>query len=371
VSLACWGEYTRKAHVSGYLAPAAGVIKVIAGQAGTLVDKRVKEGQTVARGDTLFVLSTERGSPETPAAQTAAIAALRQRQDALEREADAQAGIARMQVAGTQERLRRMDVERRELQAAATNQRQRMDGAEHAVARFEALRAQGFVPEAQVEQKRDELLQQRGRLSEILRDAAALEREIDTLRRDLASADLRAANDRSRLDRERAMLAQELGERQSRRTVVVTAPADGVATAVLADRGQATNEQTVLLSILPAGAELEARLLVPSRAIASIAVGDTVSLRYQAFPYQRFGTFRGRVAEIPRSMVAPGEADAPVALREPAYRVSVKLESQAVRTDRAQVPLQPDMQLDADIWLERRSLVQWLFEPLLTVARRA
>ena len=63
-------------------------------------------------------------------------------------------------------------------------------------------------------------------------------------------------------------------------------------------------------------------------------------------------------------------ADGPVALQEPAYRVTVKIESQAVRTERAAVPLQPGMQLDADVWLERRRLVEWLFEPLLTVARR-
>jgi membrane fusion protein len=139
---------------------------------------------------------------------------------------------------------------------------------------------------------------------------------------------------------------------------------------VLAERGQTTGTQTVLLSILPAGAALEATLLVPSRAIGFIAQGDTVSMRYQAFPYQRFGTFSGRVTEIPRTMTSPNEADAPVSLKESAYRVTVALESQAVRTERASVPLQAGMLLDADIWLERRRLVEWLFEPLFTVARR-
>lgn len=373
IAIVCWGvwgQYTRKAHVSGYLAPAAGVIKVYAGQAGTLIEKQVQEGQKVARGDTLFVLSTERGSPETPASQTAAIEAIRQRQAALTREVESQAGIARLQVAGTQQRLRRMEAERRELQSAEANQRQRVDSAERAFARYESLGAQRFLPEAQVEQKRDELLDQRGRLSELLRDQASLERELESLRQDLASAELRATHERSKLDREKAQLSQELTEHQSRRTIVITAPADGIATAVLADRGQTTGAQTLLLSILPAGTQLEAKLLVPSRSIAFIAPGDLVSLRYQAFPYQRFGTFKGQVTEIPRSMVAPGEADAPIALQESAYRVTVKIEAQAVRTERSEVPLQPGMQLDADIWLERRRLVEWLFEPLLTVARR-
>ncbi|WP_280152260.1 HlyD family efflux transporter periplasmic adaptor subunit [Piscinibacter sp. XHJ-5] len=373
IAIVCWGmwgQYTRKAHVSGYLTPSAGMIKVYAGQAGTLVEKHVHEGQKVTRGDTLFVLSTERGSPETPASQTAAIGAIAQRQSALAREYESHAGIARLQVAGTQQRLRRMEAERRELQSAEAHQRQRVESAERAFARYESLGAQRFVPEAQVEQKRDELLDQRGRLNEVLRDQASLEREVESLRQDLASAELRATHERSKLDREKAQLSQELTEHQSRRTIVITAPADGIATAVLADRGQTTGAQTLLLSILPGDGRLEAKLLVPSRSIAFIAPGDQVSLRYQAFPYQRFGTFKGQVTEIPRTMVAPGEADGPVALQESAYRVTVKIEAQAVRTERSEVPLQPGMQLDADIWLERRRLVEWLFEPMLTVARR-
>ena len=75
-------------------------------------------------------------------------------------------------------------------------------------------------------------------------------RDINAYRRELASADLRAANDRSKFEREQAQLSQELTEHQSRRTIVITAPSDGTATAVLADRGQTAGPQTVLLSEL-------------------------------------------------------------------------------------------------------------------------
>ncbi|HYS13329.1 MAG TPA: HlyD family secretion protein, partial [Burkholderiaceae bacterium] len=125
-----------------------------------------------------------------------------------------------------------------------------------------------------------------------------------------------------------------------------------------------------LLSILPADAVLEAKLLVPSRAIGFIAAGDQVSVRYQAFPYQRFGSFKGRVTAIPRTMTAPNEAETPVALNESVYRVTVALDDQRVRGARIDVALQAGMLLDADIWLERRRLVEWLFEPLFTVAGR-
>src|SRR5215470_11741202 len=79
VGFACWGEYTRKAHVTGYLAPNKGLIKVYAPQAGTLIEKHVTEGQSVQQGDILFVVSSERSPRGTPEAQAAAMAQLRQR----------------------------------------------------------------------------------------------------------------------------------------------------------------------------------------------------------------------------------------------------------------------------------------------------
>jgi multidrug efflux pump subunit AcrA (membrane-fusion protein) len=65
-----------RAHVSGYLAPSKGLIKIYAPEVGTLIEKHAREGQRMKRGDALFVLSTERSSRETPEAQAAAIAQL-------------------------------------------------------------------------------------------------------------------------------------------------------------------------------------------------------------------------------------------------------------------------------------------------------
>jgi len=369
-ALVWWGEYTRKAHVTGYLAPSAGVIKVYAGQAGTLVEKHVSEGQKVRRGDTLFVVSTEQGSRDTPEAKATAIATIRKRQANLEREYETQTSIDRLQQRATRERLVGMDAELGQLRSTVTAQQQRVAGAERALSRYESLAAQRFLADVQVEQKREELLEQRARLHELLRAQAALERDINSLRRELESADLKGANERSKIERDKAQLAQELTEHESRRTLVLTATADGIATAVLGEHGQTVGAQSVLLSILPADAVLEAKLLVPSRAIGFIAAGDQVSVRYQAFPYQRFGSFKGRVTAIPRTMTAPNEAETPVALNESVYRVTVALDDQRVRGARIDVALQAGMLLDADIWLERRRLVEWLFEPLFTIAGR-
>jgi membrane fusion protein len=205
----------------------------------------------------------------------------------------------------------------------------------------------------------------------------ALERSRTALQRDRASLDAalaalgpKAATERAAVERQISSLDQELTEYESRRTLVITAPADGVVTTILAEPGQSVTAAAPLLSIIPEGAALQAQLLVPSRAAGFLASGQPVALRYQAFPFQRFGSSRGVVKEISRTLLAPGETALPVALNEPAYRVTVALDQQTVRAYAKDFPLQSGMLLDADIALDRRRLVDWLFEPLIAVAGR-
>ena len=63
--LACFaifGSYTKRATVTGYLAPDLGLLRLYPTQAGTVFSKNVQEGQPVKKGDRLYVLSAERQS---------------------------------------------------------------------------------------------------------------------------------------------------------------------------------------------------------------------------------------------------------------------------------------------------------------------
>ena len=55
---------------------------------------------------------------------------------------------------------------------------------------------------------------------------------------------------------------------------------------------------------------------------------------------------------------------------EPLYRITVALDEQSVQAYGQTQPLAAGMQLDADVLLERRRLIEWIFEPLLSVAGR-
>jgi membrane fusion protein len=57
-------------------------------------------------------------------------------------------------------------------------------------------------------------------------------------------------------------------------------------------------------------------------------------------------------------------------VREPVYRVDVRLDSQYVATGDQKHSLRPGMSVNADILQEKRKVGEWVFEPILSLKGR-
>jgi membrane fusion protein len=235
------------------------------------------------------------------------------------------------------------------------------------LAQWRALEQQHFVSTLQLRQQQAAALAQRAELQALLRQRAAVARNLGQVRQALAEwpAEQQAALDP--FDRELAALEQQRIELDATHESAITAQLPGTVTSILVKAGESVQAGQQLLSVLPVDAVLQAELLLPSRAIGFVRPGDAVQLRYQAFPYQKFGHHRGLVRQVGRNAVAPAQARAllgSLAIDEPFYRVTVELASQSVDAYGRAEPLKPGMLLEADIVGDRRSLVEWLLEPL-------
>ncbi len=371
------GRYTRKAHISGYLVPDRGVVRLVPPQQAVVLERRAVEGAQVRAGDVLFVLSLDRA---TLAGDTRAAvkASLDTRVRSLH---DSARQRAQLQAEQLQSLDRQADNMRRELaQIDAENelQTQRLTMAQQAVTRFESLQRDNFVSDAQVQTKREELLAVRAQIQALARQRAAQLRELGVLEAQRRELPLQAQARQGEIERELAEVAQEAAEIEAKQRIVIRAPQDGVVTAVLAEVGHSVSPDMALASLLPAGARLEAQLFAPSSAVGFVQRDQAVQLRYQAFPYQKFGHHAGQVLAVSRTPLQASELaglplpeslkEAPSA--EPLYRITVALDAQTVQAYGQARPLAAGMQLEADVLLDRRRLIEWIFEPLLSVSGR-
>lgn len=206
----------------------------------------------------------------------------------------------------------------------------------------------------------------------LMREQLDTRQQIDAAEQQLAQLPLDSATHSNDTQRQLAGVGQSIAQNEMERAALLRAQSDGVVSAVLLKQGQMVSAGQPLMSILPAGSTLQAQLLVPSRAIGFIEPGSRVVLRYQAFPYQKFGQQYGRVSDISRSALSSSDVNSLTGQqsKEPLYRVQVALDSQQVMTYGKPEPVKPGMALDADILMERRRLIEWAFEPLFGIGHR-
>jgi membrane fusion protein len=366
--------YARKAHVSGWLVPDQGVARVFAAQSGVVTRFLAREGEEVRKGQPLLVLSTEQQSAALGNTQASIARSLAMRRDSLDDEARQNHQLLRQQSAALSARLDALRTEQAELQEEIGLQQARLQLADKSEQRQAELKKRGFISDQQVQTATEARLENASKLRVLRRNMTELQRERLTLEGELRDLPLKLQAQIAATERNSAAITQELAEVEARREIVVPAPKSGTVTAIQAETGGGVTPNVPLLSILPSGGRLEAHLYTPSRAIGFVRPGQRVLLRYQAYPYQKFGHYGGVVASVARSAMNPAElppqlaglANGPGAERggEPVFRVTVRLDSQNVTAYGKPVPLQAGLQLEADLLVERRRLIDWVLDPL-------
>lgn len=377
VSLLFFADYTRKERVNGWLVPEQGVVRVIAPQPGVIAQLHVRDGEQVSKGAPLVTLSAEIQSEALGSTQNEIVQRLKTRRESLISQRELQKHLLREETTGLLGRIAALRSEHDQLVEEARIQRHHASLAEEAAARLRPLLGAGLITATRLEAAEGNRLDQARKLRSLERQQTTVERERLALEAERDALPLKSEGKLSDLDRNIATLEQELAIAEARRQIVVSAAQAGVVTALRAEHGSSVSTTIPLLNIVPAGSELTAQLFVPSGAIGFIRIGQEVRLRYRAFPYQKFGHYAGRVAHVSRAAVSPHEMGTQLAglttlLRgdEPVYLVTVRLARQTVTAYAEAVPLQPGMQLQADVEIETRRLIEWVFDPLYTVTGR-
>jgi membrane fusion protein len=368
--LFAFGGYTRRTTVEGVLTPDAGLVKIYAQQGGIVLDRRVSEGQHVTRGQVLYTVSTDLQSTAAGQTQAAVIDQARQRKASLQQEMDKTRllqGDARdtlqAKISGLRTELAGIDN-----QIAA--QRTRTSLAADAAVRYTGLLAKDYVSKDQAQQREADLLDQQSKLNSLQRDRASTAQSLKEAVNDLAGLSLKQQNQLSQIDRSVMDVDQSLIESEAKRELAITAPQTGTATAVIAEPGQMVDTTHPLAGVVPAGAHWQAYLFLPSAAVGFVRIGDPVLIRYQAYPYQKFGQYAATVVSIARTALSSAElatSGGPAGSDGTFYRITVALKSQTVTTYGKPQPLQAGMALQADVLQEHRRLYEWVLEPLYSL----
>ncbi|EPI0453254.1 TPA: HlyD family secretion protein, partial [Neisseria gonorrhoeae] len=369
-----FGSYTNKTTVEGQLLPTMGVVRVYSSDIGTITHKFVEDGNFVKAGEPLFKLSTSRfGEKGNVQAKLAAEANLKktlalQELERLKR-------IHQNEQKNVHNNIHRLNNQLENIKQQITGQNRQIRLAEKTLNKNKFLASQGAVSQQDKMTAESHLLEQRSRLESLKREQNNAIRELDEQKITLSSLPERHKTELSQLNRAITEMNQEILDFDLKSEQTIRASKSGYISTINVDIGQQVEPSKLLLSIVPEQTELVANLYIPSKAVGFIKPKDKVVLRYQAYPYQKFGHATGEIISVARTALGKQELSGlgiiftnPTLLNEPAYLVKVKLEKQTIKAYGENKPLQIGMILEADILHERKKLYEWVLDPLYSIS---
>jgi membrane fusion protein len=230
--------------------------------------------------------------------------------------------------------------------------------------------APDYVVAERIEQARADWLQSKVAVAQALARREQLLAELGMLRgkRNEINAQLKE------LEANQTRALQDIGTRfeQMRQNAVISAPQAGVVTFSNLVAGRMLQPGDVALVIATSdGGPLRAALRIASRRRGFVQVGQTVRLKFDAFPYTRFGTYEARIDSVSGTTVATPAAGADADPQKPQgdYMAWATLRGNTFDVERQHFEILPGMRATASIVVERRTIAEWVLAPFFRMLR--
>jgi membrane fusion protein len=330
----------------------------------------VKEGDSVKAGDAMAKISLDRTTGSGASTSETVAAEMQSRRANLEKEQERWRELGQQQTEQLKRRIKDLENEVMQYDREMRLQQTRIKAAREEADRYKGLAADKFVSDAAHKQKLNDVTEQEIKLQSLRRQRSVVERDLAAAKLDQPALELKTQTQIEQVNRQISELQEGMAQAEAKRETIIRAPVDGTVSNIAVTRGQSIAADAPFATVLPKGSGLHVELLVPTRAIGFVTKGQEVVLRYEAFPYERFGQYRGSITEIGGNVWTPGEKIGTLVAKEPVYRIDVGLERQAVAALGQEYALRPGMLVNADLLLEKRTILEWIFEPVLQLKGR-
>jgi membrane fusion protein len=365
VSVAIFGEYSRKERVSGVLTPSDGLVRILPSQSGNFENVYVQTGDTVEAGAPLLKVKDDTVLTGGRQLSEALLAQMKDEREGLQN---------RLEEIPTQYRLSQVRLETRKMELEAEAERfvEQIDAQTRAVIieedifrKFQDLLENEAASNIEVSSAENRYLSATQSLNSLKNSREKILAESKDVDGQLAMLPIEQSQAKRDIKNQLSNLEQTILRTDAGGSSIIRAPIEGSIATVTARKGQKASPQRTAIAILPKGGRLQAELLVPTRAIGFVKTGQPVRLLYDAFPYQKFGFYDGTITEVSKTVVSGNDLEIARQLPEPVFLVTVDLVEQSIEALGQDVPLQAGMSLSADLILEDRKIWEWAFEPLL------
>lgn len=338
------------------LTPVRGADPVKAIRGGVVIELLAVEGQAVKQGDLLVTLRSDSAAERTAELQTIETRLAGAGDSYL----NAKRKLESVALSDEQETLK-LEGRVRQLDTLIGHKRQQLALTERMKNSYEKLYREGIASQAQLTAKLIEV-------SELASEVERLVAEQNDARAEIEKLKLTGATRRTEFTEFERDLKEKTKTGEIRadalksgltnidgNQVRLLAQCSGVVLKLkVRDKGAVVGEGETVAELACGGNQLVAELNVPESGVGKLKLDQGVKLKYDAFPYQRFGAKHGRLAWLsPAKGEGATNFTARVELTE--TEIPVKGQSRA---------LSAGMTGTAEIVVGKRTLLSYVFEPI-------
>ncbi|GAA0859790.1 HlyD family secretion protein [Aliiglaciecola litoralis] len=365
-------QYARQETVAGWLEPPSGIVKVFSHQLdGKIQQVLVNEGQQVTKGQSLVIVNGDRTLLSGSSLQATLLQEYATQKNLINEQLGRLQTTHSIAMRNIQRNMDATQLDLSGLESQISTLKKRQDLIAARYHNYQQMRLKGHVATIDLDRLLEQKLALQSDAQALLRERANLINRLQLFESELITTPQNHLNDSRQLKTKLSELSLNIAQLSGQQSVVIKASRDGVVANLQAKVGHQVAGNTPLLSLIPINSVIQAKLLIPVKAAGFIEKGQQLEVRYDAFPYQKFGLYQGTITQISDTVLLPGELDfAPLNSSEPVYLVYADLQSQTVSAYGKPLRLKSGMTLSADVTLSERTLFEWVLDPILSLKGR-
>lgn len=369
-----FGSYTKKVKVMGQIVPKNGLVKVYSTQPGQIENILVSENSSVKKGHNLLKIISPLYYKDIDV-KNSILEESKKREYMLKNEIEKIKVINSENINKLINESESIKEEIRNINLLISNNLNKLNISKKNYERYLFLYKNSAVSLEELENKENLSIDLDNQIKLLQNDLMKLKKDFDKKGIEIISLKNQQDNNVSVVTRELSNISQENIQNEINSSQLIKSPIDGVISIINIERGQNIDLNKTLIAIVPNNTSLICLLYVPSKAIGFVKIGSEVSIRYQAYPYQKFGIAKAKISNISISPIPSSELntlgvipDQSILNNEPMYIIKATLDKESMTVYGKEIKLKSGMLLDADIKLDTRKIYEWILEPLYTIS---
>ena len=361
-----FAHYTNREKSQGSIIPEKGIININSNDNGFIKDIFISNGSHVKKGAPLFSISKEKNAEQYGNTNQYINKQLEKQKLLLIKTINDKKSFLDIQKKMKTDYINEIKNDKIEIKnQILITQRQSLK-MKSILSNMQKLKSKGYVSNLEIQQQENLFLENEKQMKllkrQLIENTMKLNEQEDFLNRINNEYKI----EENKINQDIFEIEKNMALNKNDEQNIYFAKEDGIVSSLLFEKGQSIKTGDTVIAVIPENSKFVVQLFVPSNSIGFIKPGNNVVLRYQAYPYQKFGVQHGKVKEISKSITSAKQITDITGnpSNDPYYKIIVEPEKQFIDAYGEQKKLISGMIVDADIMLEKRNIFEWIFEPM-------